>query len=104
MLTVESDKLIAGATLTLGGVFGSGLVDPGTGILLNSAQRLFSTQMPQSTEREQFNIPAPGRRPLLPTSPIFFETAQQKCGHRFIAAASGGIQGIVGISQVRFHQ
>ena len=89
--------LIVGASLTLGGgAFGSGLVDPETGILLNSAQRLFSAP----SEGGQLNLPAPGRRPLLPSSPIFFETAQQKCGHRFIAAAAGGLQGMLGISQV----
>ncbi|VDL38215.1 unnamed protein product [Hymenolepis diminuta] len=88
--------LIASAALTLGGTtFGSGIVTPNTGILLNSAQLLFSSSPTSSSA----NIAAPGRRPLLPTSPIFFETAQQKCGHRFLAASSGGIRGMMDISQ-----
>ncbi|KAM7540355.1 hypothetical protein Aperf_G00000021566 [Anoplocephala perfoliata] len=95
VLVVESDMLIAGATLTLGGTaFGSGLVTENTGILLNSAQLLFSSTS------GSINTVAPGRRPLLPTSPVFFETAQQKCGHRFLAAGSGGIIGMVDVSQV----
>lgn len=88
--------LIAAASLTLGGAFGSGIVASGTGILLNSVQRLFSP-----VEQGGFNGRAPGHRPLLPVSPVFFETAQQKCGHRFVAASSGGIQGMIGLSQVR---
>ncbi|VUZ39606.1 unnamed protein product [Hymenolepis diminuta] len=97
VLTVESNMLIASAALTLGGTtFGSGIVTPNTGILLNSAQLLFSSSPTSSSA----NIAAPGRRPLLPTSPIFFETAQQKCGHRFLAASSGGIRGMMDISQV----
>nr|AER10551.1 gammaglutamyl-transferase [Echinococcus granulosus] len=96
VLSVESDMLISAASLTLGGTFGSGIVVSGTGILLNSAQRLFS-----SVGQGGVNSRAPGHRPLLPFSPVFFETAQQKCGHRFVAASSGGIQGMIGLSQVR---
>ncbi|KAL5112150.1 Glutathione hydrolase 1 proenzyme [Taenia crassiceps] len=95
VLSVESDMLIAAASLTLGGAFGSGIVVSGTGILLNSAQRLFSP-----LEQGGVNGRAPGHRPLLPVSPVFFETAQQKCGHRFVAASSGGIQGMISLSQV----
>ncbi|VDD75187.1 unnamed protein product [Mesocestoides corti] len=98
VLTVESDNLIASASLIMGSPFGSGIKTTNTGILLNAAQRLFSSAPPSSTT--SLNVPAPGRRPLATTSPIFFETAQQKCGHRFIAASSSGLQGIVGISQV----
>ncbi|EUB59606.1 WD repeat-containing protein 44 [Echinococcus granulosus] len=95
VLSVESDMLISAASLTLGGTFGSGIVVSGTGILLNSAQRLFS-----SVGQGGVNSRAPGHRPLLPFSPVFFETAQQKCGHRFVVASSGGIQGMIGLSQV----
>nr|CDS30217.1 gamma glutamyltranspeptidase 1 [Hymenolepis microstoma] len=97
VLTVESDMLIASAVLTLGGTaFGSGIVTPKTGILLNSAQLFFSS----SSINKGANFAAPGRRPLLPTSPVFFETTQQQCGHRFLAASSGGIRGMMDISQV----
>ncbi|VDM15940.1 unnamed protein product [Hydatigera taeniaeformis] len=95
VISVESDMLITAASLTLGRAFGSGIFVSGTGILLNSAQRLFSP-----AEQGGFNVRAPGHRPLLPASPVFFETAQQKCGHRFVAASSGGIQGMIGLSQV----
>ncbi|KAL7063143.1 hypothetical protein AAHC03_01513 [Spirometra sp. Aus1] len=97
VVVTDSENLMVAATLVLGAPFGSGILIPNTGIHMNAALRLFA---PPSSPAKTLNILAPGRRPLVFTSPLLLETAQRRCGHRFILGGMGGSVGALAVSQV----
>uniref|UniRef100_A0A0X3PWW6 Gamma-glutamyltranspeptidase 3 n=1 Tax=Schistocephalus solidus TaxID=70667 RepID=A0A0X3PWW6_SCHSO len=97
VVITDSENLMVAATLVLGAPFGSGVLIPNTGIHLNAALRLFA---PSNSSARTLNLLAPGRRPLVFSSPLLLETAQRRCGHRFIMGGMGGAVGGMAISQV----
>ena len=70
---VDKDGLAVAMTLTINTPFGSGLVVPGTGVLLNDEMDDFYVEGPNSfgLVGNQLNAPAPGKRPLSSMSPTF---------------------------------
>jgi len=70
---VDKDGLAVAMTLTINTPFGSGLVVPGTGVLLNDEMDDFYVDGPNSfgLVGNQLNAPAPGKRPLSSMSPTF---------------------------------
>jgi gamma-glutamyltranspeptidase/glutathione hydrolase len=70
---VDKDGLAVAMTVTINVPFGSGLVVPGTGVLLNDEMDDFYLGGPNSfgLVGNELNAPAPGKRPLSSMSPTF---------------------------------
>lgn len=76
----------------MGSPFGTGQYVPNTGVLLNSALRLFSTN--------GLNQAAPGRRPLVFISPIHLKMTHRKCGIRAGISSFPGLKGFMDMAYV----
>jgi gamma-glutamyltranspeptidase/glutathione hydrolase len=70
---VDKDGMAVALTQTINVPFGSGLVVPGTGVLLNDEMDDFYLEAPNSfgLVGNQLNAPEPGKRPLSSMSPTF---------------------------------
>jgi gamma-glutamyltranspeptidase/glutathione hydrolase len=70
---VDKDGMAVSLTQTINVPFGSGLVVPGTGVLLNDEMDDFYVEAPNSfgLVGNELNAPAPGKRPLSSMSPTF---------------------------------
>ncbi|KAG6842084.1 hypothetical protein C0991_002738 [Blastosporella zonata] len=89
---VDKDGMAVSLTSTVNLVFGSQVLDPETGILLNDEMDDFSTPD---------NYPAPGKRPLSSTTPSIMEDED---GSFFLAlGGSGGSRILGGVFQVLFN-
>jgi gamma-glutamyltranspeptidase/glutathione hydrolase len=70
---IDKDGMAISVTQTINVPFGSGLVVPGTGVLLNDEMDDFYVEAPNSFGLlgNELNAPAPGKRPLSSMSPTF---------------------------------
>lgn len=70
---VDRDGMAVSLTQTINVPFGSGLVVPGTGVLLNDEMDDFYVEEPNSfgLVGNELNAPAPGKKPLSSMSPTF---------------------------------
>ena len=70
---IDKDGMAVSLTQTINVPFGSGLVVPGTGVLLNDEMDDFYFEGPNSfgLVGNELNAPAPGKRPLSSMSPTF---------------------------------
>jgi gamma-glutamyltranspeptidase/glutathione hydrolase len=70
---IDKDGMAVSLTQTINVPFGSGLVVPGTGVLLNDEMDDFYVEGPNSfgLVGNELNAPAPGKRPLSSMSPTF---------------------------------
>ena len=70
---IDKDGMAVSLTQTINVPFGSGLVVPGTGVLLNDEMDDFYLEGPNSfgLVGNELNAPAPGKRPLSSMSPTF---------------------------------
>jgi gamma-glutamyltranspeptidase/glutathione hydrolase len=70
---IDREGMAVALTLSINVPFGSGLVVPGTGVLLNDEMDDFSVEAPNAfgLVGNELNAPAPGKRPLSSMSPTF---------------------------------
>lgn len=77
---IDAARNRVGATLTVNGLFGSGLVAKGSGVLLNNEMDDFTLRanLPNSYQLRgsEANAMAPGKRPLSSMTPTFVEDAR----------------------------
>lgn len=102
--TVDEDGMAVALTSTVNLPFGSGILDPNTGVILNDEMDDSSTPgVPNAfgLYPSPYNYPEPGKRPLSSTSPAIVE---EKNG-RFILAigGSGGSRIYGSVAQVLFN-
>ena len=86
---VDKNGLAVAMTVTINVPFGSGLVVPGTGVLLNNEMDDFFLDRPNSFDLvgNARNAPAPGKRPLSSMAPtMVFDRAQL----RIVLGSPGG--------------
>ncbi|KAL3319734.1 Glutathione hydrolase 7 [Cichlidogyrus casuarinus] len=96
VLATDSDSLTVLTSLYMGKPFGA-IQDLGTtGQLLNSGLSLFS----ENVSTGNLNVIAPGRRPLVPSGPIYLHSKTKKCGIRVGVGSSGGFWGLFDALQV----
>ncbi|KAG6886421.1 hypothetical protein C0992_004024 [Termitomyces sp. T32_za158] len=101
---IDKDGMAVAITSTVNLVFGSQVLDPETGILLNDEMDDFSTPGTPNgfgLWPSPFNYPAPGKRPLSSIAPTIVE---DKDGSFYLAlGGSGGSRIFPAISQVLFN-
>jgi gamma-glutamyltranspeptidase/glutathione hydrolase len=70
---IDREGMAVALTLSINVPFGSGLLVPGTGVLLNDEMDDFSADAPNAfgLVGNELNAPAPGKRPLSSMSPTF---------------------------------
>ncbi|BFZ21245.1 hypothetical protein BsWGS_24284 [Bradybaena similaris] len=85
---IDSSELMVSATLGINSHFGSKILLPKTGILLNNALEDFN---------ESPNAFEPGKSPLSSMSPTVMYNAEHPCAHRLIIGASNGEKILTGI-------
>ncbi len=87
---IDSDGNMVAISQTLHRAFGSGIMVPGTGIMLNNAVADFSDPLPPASDEEeempQPNLLAPGRRPATQLAPVILLYD----GRPFLVAGSTG--------------
>ncbi|KAG6900534.1 hypothetical protein C0993_009111, partial [Termitomyces sp. T159_Od127] len=101
---IDKDGMAVAITSTVNLVFGSQVLDPETGILLNDEMDDFSTPGIANgfgLWPSPFNYPAPGKRPLSSIAPTIVE---DKDGSFYLAlGGSGGSRIFPAVSQVLFN-
>ncbi|KAI9068256.1 gamma-glutamyltranspeptidase [Trametes sanguinea] len=87
---LDSDGMAVSVTSTVNLVFGSAVLDPVTGVILNDEMDDFSTPgMPNAfgLYPSPYNYPEPGKRPLSSTTPVILE---HEDGSFFMAIGGSG--------------
>ena len=89
---VDGDGLAVSLTTTLEAAFGSQVVAPGTGVLLNNQLRDFNRAAGLTTRGglvgTEPNLPGPGKRPLTSMTPVIVLDADGRV--RFVTGSPGG--------------
>jgi gamma-glutamyltranspeptidase / glutathione hydrolase len=101
LLTADSEGNVVALTTTINTIFGSGLMDPKTGIILNDEMDDFAVApgVPNvyRLQGAKINEVAPGKRPLSSMSPTI---VIKKGTAAFAAAGSGGPTIVSGVLQI----
>jgi gamma-glutamyltranspeptidase / glutathione hydrolase len=101
LLTADSEGNVVALTTTINTIFGSGLMDPKTGIILNDEMDDFAVApgVPNvyRLQGAKINEVAPGKRPLSSMSPTI---VINKGAAAFAAAGSGGPTIVSGVLQI----
>lgn len=88
-------------TTTVNHIFGSGIMDPATGIILNNQQNDFSTAGSINVygfRPSRNNFVVPGKRPLSSTTPTIIENERGEL--TMVVGGSGGSEIITGTANV----
>lgn len=105
IVTMDSSGMTISSTTTINLLFGSKVMDPYSGVILNNEMDDFSQPGKRNSfgfEPSPANFVAPGKRPLSSISPIIVEFASNRTVW-FTTGAAGGSRIISSTAQTAYH-